>query len=234
VTDQANSEAQPEVVETEQSDATPTDDKSEDTAQVDEETTLEGEVEEEPVLVDELTAAKNEADDMRDRWMRSVAELENFRKRTARDYTERMVRAADRILLEILTPIDNLARGLKSGKDAASADTQSSETATSSDAASTDATSIDAAQLQGFIEGMELVFNQFNTVLERENVKAMESVGEPFDPSLHEALMVTEHADAEPNTVLDIVERGYLIGDRVLRHAKVVVSKAVTEASEEE
>jgi molecular chaperone GrpE len=229
VTDQANSEAQPEVVETEQSDATPTDDKSEDTAQVEEETTLEGEVEEEPVLVDELTAAKNEADDMRDRWMRSVAELENFRKRTARDYTERMLRAADRVLLEILTPIDNLARGLKSGKDAASADTQNAEAATSSDAASTD-----AEQLQGFIEGMELVYNQFNTVLQRENVKAMESVGEPFDPSLHEALMVTELADAEPNTVLDIVERGYWIGDRVLRHAKVVVSKAVTVASEEE
>ncbi len=154
---------------------------------------------------DELSQARQEADDYKDRWMRATADLENFRRRAARDREEQMLRVVDNVLRQLLEPMDNLARGIKEAE---------AEQERTDDA-------VDA-----FARGMLMVYEQFVGMLERENVKVMEAVGQPFDPMLHDAMATLEREDLPPNTVVDEIERGYRHGERVLRHAKVVVSKA--------
>ena len=187
---------------------------SENTATVNE-TSESTEITVEKILA-QLEDAKQESEQFRDRWMRSVAELENFRRRVARENEDRVLRAGERILTQFIEPIDNLARGIHSAKSAAERLKDSNP------------------ETEAFIQGMDLVYNQFMAVLERENVKVMDPVGSPFDPSLHEALMMTESAEAPPNTVVGVVERGYWIGDKVLKHAKVVVCRAPSPPSSEE
>ena len=162
---------------------------------------------------DELETARAEAGEYKDKWMRSAAELDNYRRRVARDYEQQIARSGERILSAVIGPLDNLARGIETARKAE-----------------------DGPDLEGFIGGMELVYGQFMAALEREQVRVMEPVGEQFDPNQHEALVAVENTDSPPNTVLEVVERGYWIGDRVLRHAKVVVSKGASEegASEDE
>ncbi len=155
---------------------------------------------------DELETARAEAGEYKDRWMRSAAELDNYRRRVARDYEQQIARSGERILSAVIGPLDNLARGIETARKAE-----------------------DGPDLEGFIGGMELVYGQFMAALEREQVRVMEPVGEQFDPNQHEALVAVENADSPPNIVLEVVERGYWIGDRVLRHAKVVVSKSASE-----
>ena len=167
-------------------------------------------------ILAELEAAKQESEQFRDRWMRSVAELENFRRRVARENEERVLRAGERIIGQFIEPVDNLARGIRSAKS------------------SVERLDVPNPEMSAFIQGMELVYNQFMAILEREQVKVMEPVGSPFDPNLHEALMMTESADVPPNTVVDVVERGYWIGEKVLKHAKVVVCRAPSAPSDEE
>jgi len=162
--------------------------------------------------VDELQIARMEAEAYRaeaeahkDRWLRAAAELDNFRRRTAREYLDQIARAGERILLGLLEPIENLARGIRQAKE-------------------TLGTSDDEDQ-RAFVEGMELIHRQFLALLEREHVRPMEVIGQPFDPKLHEALMTLDRADVPENTVVEEIERGYWLGDRVLRHAKVGVAR---------
>lgn len=164
----------------------------------------------------ELEEVIAEAAEYKDRWMRAVAELDNYRRRTAREYEQQQMRAGERILRSFLDPVDNLARGIASAR----------ETARKLDERG-DGKAVD--ELNAFIQGMEMAYKQLMDALEREQVKVMEPVGEPFDPNCHEALMMTEAPDAPPNTVVEVVSRGYWLGERVLRHATVVVSKPAAE-----
>lgn len=157
----------------------------------------------------EVLVARTEAEDFKDRWLRAAAELENFRRRTAREYADQVARASERILRQLLEPLDNLERAVKAAQ----------VTEGAGDGGSSDA----HAALR---QGIEIVYGQCVALLERENVRPMETVGNPFDANLHDALLVVERSNQTPNTVVDEVQRGYWLGDRVLRHAKVVVSKA--------
>lgn len=148
---------------------------------------------------DDLDAARAEIEAYKDRWLRAAAELDNFRRRIAREQQDQAIRAGERILRSVLDPLENLARGVRHAA----------------------ATNTDPA----FVQGMEMVHQQFLAVLERERVKPMDAVGQQFDPNLHEALMMVERDDLPPNTVVDEVDRGWFIGERVLRHAKVTVSR---------
>lgn len=164
----------------------------------------------------QVLAARAEAEDYRDRWLRAAAELENLRRRTAREYAEQTMRASERVLRQILEPVDNLERAIRAARQ---------------ENGPTDDTS---GVLAGLLQGIEMVYGQCMALLERENVRPMESVGKPFDASIHDAIMTVERADQPPNTVVEEVERGYWLGDRVLRHAKVVVSKAPPERQAED
>ena len=157
---------------------------------------------------DGLTIAREEAEMYKDSWLRAKAELENFRRRTARERQELLTRAGERILRQVLEPIDNLARGIASARDTAASSGMAEENG------------------EALVRGMELIYQQFMTVLEREKVSLMESTGQPFDPMKHEAMVMVERDDLPSSTVVDEMERGYYIGERVLRHAKVIVSRA--------
>lgn len=135
-----------------------------------------------------------------DKYVRSVAELDNVRKRTRKDIDDARFDAQTRVLREMLPVIDNLERAISH----ASA----------------------AKDTTGILEGVRLVLRQFAQALERQNVHPVEARGKPFDPNEHEAVSQMESADAAPGTVMDVLQTGYRIGERLLRPALVVVAKA--------
>lgn len=151
------------------------------------------------VLRKELQEAKGEAEQLRDRWMRAVAELENFKKRSARDREELLRQAQERVMREFLPVLDNLQRALAHANN-----TEGTE---------------------GLLEGIQMIERQFISALERLGVTPMEVLHQAFDPGKHEAMMQVESEEHEPNTVVQELEKGYLWQDRLLRPAKVAVSK---------
>ncbi len=143
---------------------------------------------------DPLEAACRERDEYLDLAKRTQAEFENYRKRVAKDMAAAGGRAKAALVRELLPVVDNLERAL------------------------------DAAPDDGLAEGVKLVHAELVAALERNGVTAFAPAGEPFDPSMHEALSTREDPDAQPGVVLDVVEKGYRADDSVLRPARVIVS----------
>lgn len=154
--------------------------------------------------VDPLQAALAERDENWNRYLRSQAELENYRKRAQRERDEERKYAVLPVVREILPIIDNLQRAVDAGKQSESADESSS-----------------------LLTGVSMVLQQFEETLGRFQVQPIPAVGEPFDPNRHEALQQIPTADHPPMTVLQEVERGYILHDRVVRPSKVLVSAAL-------
>jgi molecular chaperone GrpE len=140
-----------------------------------------------------------------DKYLRAVAELDNVRKRARKDLEDARVDAQGRVLREMLPVIDNLERAVAHASQ-------------SGDGAS------------GVLEGIQLVLRQFAQALERCNVFPVEAKGKPFDPSQHEAVSQIVTADAPAGSVIEVMQTGYRIGERLLRPALVVVAKAPPEA----
>ena len=152
----------------------------------------------------ELEAARAEAAANYDRYVRAVAELDNYRKRTVRMRAETRDETLRDVLLQVAPILDNLRRALRQ-------ETQEAEL---------------------LKQGVELICGQFNDVLKGYGLAEIEAVGQPFDPEVHEALAEVPDAEHAPGTVIEEMEKGYKLNDKVVRYARVVVSKA-TEASEE-
>ena len=150
---------------------------------------------------DELEAARAEAAANYDRYLRSVAELDNYRKRTVRMRTEAREDTLRDLLLQVAPVLDNLHRALNQ-------QTQ------------------DADSLK---QGVELICGQFNEVLKGYGLAEIEAIGQAFDPNLHEALAEVPSAEHEPGTVMEEMEKGYKLNDKVVRPSRVVVSKAIEE-----
>ena len=150
---------------------------------------------------DELEAARAEAAANYDRYLRSIAELDNYRKRTVRMRTEAREDTLRDLLLQVAPVLDNLHRALNQ-------QTQ------------------DADSLK---QGVELIYGQFNEVLKGYGLAEIEAVGQSFDPNLHEALADVPSAEHEPGTVMEEMEKGYKLNDKVVRPSRVVVSKAIEE-----
>ena len=149
---------------------------------------------------EEKEALERERDEWREKYLRALADLDNARKRFQREAMELRKYAVEVALKEILPVLDNLERALKS--------------ATNPD---------HFAQLR---EGLELVVQQFHQVLAQLGVKPVEGEGAPFNPEVHEAIGEVEREDMEPQRVAQEVVRGYWLHDRLLRPAKVLVSRA--------
>jgi molecular chaperone GrpE len=134
----------------------------------------------------------------RDRALRLQAEIDNFRKRQQRLAEERILADRERLLRAFLDVADNLERAL-----------------------ATDG--VDAESLR---KGVDLTYRTLRQLMDREQVEPIESQGEPFDPAWHEAVGVVPHQQArvKPDTVVEVVEAGYRIGDRLLRPARVIVA----------
>jgi molecular chaperone GrpE len=159
-------------------------------------------------LKDRLQKAEEDAKQNYDRFLRASAELENYKKRTARE-TENFKKFANETLLKDLLPVvDNLERAIVSSEDADNKDNP-------------------------ILEGIHLTLKEILRVLNRSGVKPVEALEKPFDPCFHEAMMQKETDEHPDNTVIQEYQKGYLLHDRLLRPAMVVVSKANNEASEQ-
>ena len=148
-----------------------------------------------------LAAAQAEAEDFKDRFLRSEAELENVRKRSEREIDKARKYALERFAGDLLAVLDSLEMGL-------------------------DAAQKEGATLEAVREGNELAAKMFSDALSKHGVKQLDPTGEKFNPDQHEAMVMQPSEDAEPNTVLDTFQKGYVLNDRVLRPARVVVAKA--------
>ena len=148
----------------------------------------------------QLAAAQAEAAKNWDLYLRERAELENFRKRTQRDKEEFRIFTRKELLLEVLPVLDNLERALEHVSE--------------------------SGEGQGLLEGVTMTVAQFRKVVEDFGARPMVAVGAAFDPSLHQAMAQLETAEQPPGTVVSEYQRGYLLHDRLLRPALVVVAKA--------
>jgi molecular chaperone GrpE len=144
--------------------------------------------------------------DAQDRYMRNLAETENFKKRVARERVEERAFAAQEVVLGLLPLVDNLERALGAAK------AQGSEG--------------DAPLLQ-FEKGVELVLRQFEEVLRKQGVAVVEApVGSAFDPNFHQALLQEPSAEHPEGSILEVLQKGYRLGDRLIRPALVKVAAA--------
>ena len=140
-----------------------------------------------------------------ERLLRTTADFDNFRRRSKRDQEDARVDAKTKVLREMLPVIDNLERAVEHSGGAA------------------------GNGAAGILDGVKLVLRQFAGALEKCDVVAVEALGEPFDPNLHEAIGQIETDDYEPGACGQVLQRGYKIGTRLLRPSLVVVAKAVVE-----
>jgi molecular chaperone GrpE len=150
-------------------------------------------------LKKQLEEKEKEAKDYYDRWLRAAADLENFKKRAAKDKEEWTKFANEDLLKAILPVIDNLERAVNHAEKV-----------------------VDTGVM---IEGVRLTIKQILQTLDRFGLIPFESVGKPFDPAMHEAMIVVESDQHEPNHVVEEFRKGYLLNDRLLRPATVSVSK---------
>ncbi|HEX8163854.1 MAG TPA: nucleotide exchange factor GrpE [Pyrinomonadaceae bacterium] len=155
------------------------------------------------LIEDELQKAKSERQELHDLLARRQADFENYRKRTDRERTETYQRVAGEVAGQILPVLDNLRRAC-----AAEASVEAGE----------------SEEFRNFLHGVELISKQLNGVLESLGVVPVETVGKQFDPHMHEAVATEQTEEFEPDTVTQEVQRGYRIGDRLLRPAMVKVA----------
>jgi molecular chaperone GrpE len=151
-----------------------------------------------PAVRDEVLQLKAELAEAQDRALRSLAEMENFRRRTRRELEDERRYASVPLLRDLLPVFDNINRAI-----AAAEKTQ------------------DAASL---LEGFKMVRQQLDEVLQRHQCREIPALGEPFDPNRHEAISAQPSAEHAPNTVLHVVQPGFQIHDRVIRPSQVIVS----------
>lgn len=144
----------------------------------------------------ELRKAHEDLADAKDKYLRLYSEFENFRRRTAKEKLELIQTASEQLIKTLLPVMDDFERAEKAFQG-----TESKE-----------------------MEGFLLIYNKFKKILEQTGVKQMEAKGANFDADLHEAItQLPAPDDSQKGKVLEVVEQGYLLGDKVVRHAKVVV-----------
>jgi molecular chaperone GrpE len=157
----------------------------------------------------ELEALIAENADMRDRLLRTMADMENLRRRTEREKTDTSRYAISSFARDVLTVGDNLRRTIEH--------------------VPTEAASQDPA-LKSFLDGVELTERELLNVLERYGVVRIEPLGARFDPNCHQAMYEVQNPDVPEGTVVDVMQAGYVIGDRCLRPALVAIAKGGAKA----
>ncbi|MCP4521050.1 MAG: nucleotide exchange factor GrpE [Cytophagales bacterium] len=148
--------------------------------------------------VSELEKVKAELAEQKDKYLRLYSEFDNFRKRTNKEKADLIATAGERLLLKVLPVVDDFERAEKSNKEVD-----------------------DAEKLK---EGFQLIYDKFGKILEAEGLKAINATGEEFDADLHEALtQIPSPSEEMKGKVIDEIERGYYLGEKVIRFSKVVV-----------
>ena len=153
----------------------------------------------EPSLEDALSAAEQELAKHRDAMLRMQAEMENLRKRLLRDGERTRKFALERIMKDLLDVRDSMERGLEVADE--------------------------SATVESLREGQQLTLRMLSKVLEDHDLEVIDPKGQPFDPELHEAMTVMPAADVDENTVIEVLQKGFRLHDRLIRPARVVVSR---------
>lgn len=156
------------------------------------------EVTEEDVHQVELEKLKNEVLEQQQRALRAQADFDNFRRRTLKEKEELAKYASSKLITELLPVVDNFERALAATED--------------------------TPEFESFSKGVSMIFRQLETVLGAEGLTAMNSVGQPFNPEFHQAIMQVESDEYEEGIVVEEVQKGYMLKDKVLRPAMVKVS----------
>ena len=147
-----------------------------------------------------LEQLQAQLDEAKDAALRAAAEAQNARRRADQDVEKARKFALERMASDLLPIVDNLERALEAASE--------------------------AAEAVAISEGVDLTLRSFNDVLTKHGIEALNPNGEPFDPQLHQAMTMVPNPDMEPNTVMDVMQKGYTLNGRLLRPAMVVVSKA--------
>lgn len=149
---------------------------------------------------DPLEKAQDEIAELKDKWLRSVAEFENYRKRTLKERAELILNGGEKFIIAILPILDDMERAIDNGEKTE-----------------------DPAVLR---EGMELIYQKFMKTLEAQGVSKIETEDADFDTDVHEAVaMVPGMGDDKKGKVIDCLQHGYKLNDKVIRHAKVAVGQ---------
>ena len=149
--------------------------------------------------ISETEKLKQENGELRDLLLRKVAEFENFKKRKDTEVSEFIKYSSEKIIKELIPVYNDLDRSLHSVNKGETKD------------------------LETLKQGLELVYQKFSNVLENEGLKEIDVMGKPFDVDTMDALMQVPK-EVEPNTVVEVIEKGYMLKDKVVKHAKVLVS----------
>lgn len=174
----------------------------------------EGEAASAPELVpaEQVTAALEAAAEFKDKHLRTLAEMENLRRRTEREVADARVYGVAGFARDVLAVADNMHRALE---------TLGPELRNAAD-----------AKLKALIEGVELTERELMKVLEKNGVKKFSPEGERFDPNVHQAMYEVQDADVPPGYVAQVIQAGYMLGERMLRPALVGVAKAAPKAQQ--
>ena len=156
-------------------------------------------------LQEQIRLKDEEIANQKDTFLREKAELENFKKRLTKEKDDFVQFANERLLQELIQIEDNLERALE----------------------------VPNATLESLKEGVEMIQKQFSTFLKNQKVEPIEAIGKAFDPTLHEVLNQQESEEHEENTVIEQYSKGYTLNGRILRPAKVVISKKPAEKKED-
>lgn len=155
---------------------------------------------EEEKLVQELEKANEQIEEQKDKYLRLSAEFDNYRKRTMKEKAELILNGGEKSLSSILPVVDDFERAIKTMETA---------------------TDVNAVK-----EGIELIYNKFLAVLAQNGVKVIETKDQPLNTDYHEAIaVIPAPSEAQKGKILDCVQTGYTLNDKVLRHAKVVVGE---------
>ena len=148
-----------------------------------------------------IKALEEETKETYDRFLRLSAEFENYKKRSAREMSEFKKFANESLIKELLLVVDNMERAINSSKDEGNSN-------------------------NSLIEGIDMTLKELLKIFEKFGVKQVESMGKPFDPNFHQAVMQQEADEHPHNTVINELQKGYIINERLLRPAMVVVSSS--------
>lgn len=152
----------------------------------------------EPTIEEQLEAAKKEVEQYKDKYLRAVAEFDNYRKRTLKEKAELLLNGSEKAVCAFLPILDDFERAIADKTE----------------------------DVNAIKEGMQIIFNKFNKTLESLGVKKIETEGKDFDVDFHEAVaMVPGMGDDKKGKVIDCVQTGYQLNDKVIRHAKVAVGQ---------
>ena len=150
--------------------------------------------------VEDISGLEAQIAEQKDKYLRLFSEFDNFRKRTAKERIELFKTAHADLMLELLPVLDDFDRAMKSIKD--------------------------AKDIESVKQGIDLIYNKFYTLLEKKGLKSMDAMGQDFDTDFHEAITeIPAPSDELKSKVVDVVEKGYTLNEKVIRYAKVVVGK---------